>query len=122
MRFTLTSPKLANFPLKIAVSISLLFTGISPVVAQNLNSSNYTLVAPEIGGAVSGTIDSANFSQLLSIGLIDGMTSSSTGYEISGGFNRLIQANVPKVSCFETGSTGGGTVCTGIPGGDGMQG
>lgn len=97
---------------------SLLLISVVPIAAQNLDSGNYTLIAPEIGNTAAGTIDSSNYSQLLSPGLIDGMTVTSTNYGIEGGFARLVQANVPLVSCFDASSTD----CAGVPGGLGMNG
>jgi hypothetical protein len=99
-----------------------LLTVVTPVFSQNLDSSNYRLVAPEIGNTAAGTIDSANYSQLLSVGLIDGVTTTSDNYEAAGGFSRLIQANVPQIACFETSTTNLTTNCTGVPGGAGMVG
>lgn len=92
------------------------------IYAQNLDSGGYTLIDPSIGPTASGAIDSANYSQLMSAGLLDDTTFTSTNYALKGGLAQLIEANVPSVSCFEANSNFGNTACTGVPGSDGMFG
>jgi len=93
-----------------------------PVLAQNLDSTNYTLVAPTIGNTIAGTSDSTSFSQLLSAGLIDSTRFESANYALRGGYSALIEPNVPKITCFEANTNFGTTTCTGLPGSDGMFG
>jgi hypothetical protein len=94
----------------------------TPVLADNLDSANYTLVDPEVA-ANAGTSASANY-QALSLagtGISLGQLSSSL-YKVGSGQGYTFMANVPKVTCFETTTTGGTTECIGLPRGDGMIG
>lgn len=93
-----------------------------PVLAQNLDSTTYTLIAPSVGTPISGISDSTTYSQLIDSRALDAFTSTSTTYKIAGGTDKFIEANVPSVLCFETSTDSGTTSCTGVPGSDGMRG
>lgn len=100
-----------------------LLANVAPhIYAQNLDSGGYTLIDPSIGPTASGAIDSANYSQLMSAGLLDDATFTSTNYALKGGLAQSIEANVPSVSCFEADSNFSNTACVGVPGSDGMFG
>jgi hypothetical protein len=92
------------------------------VLAQNLDSTNYTLIQPVVGEPLNGTIESTNYSDLLNSSPVSSYTSTSTTYNITGGTARAIEANVPAILCFETSTNSGSTTCAGAPGGNGMQG
>lgn len=113
--------KNANKNIALLVLITAFFSpNIVLLSAQNLDSSNYTLVAPTIGNSVSGTSDSSNFSQLLSVGLIDSTRFESDNFALRGGYSALIEPNVPTIRCFETNTNFSSSVCTEVPGNDGM--
>mgnify|MGYP005837027001 CR=1 FL=1 len=102
--------------------VAILITLISfPIYAQNLDSSNYTLLAPSIE-TNNGIIESTNYSALVNSSSVDDFTSSSSNYSILGGTANFIEAAVPTILCFETSTTSVTTNCQGIPGGDGMRG
>jgi hypothetical protein len=84
----------------------------STVVAENINSTNYSLIDPDVQ-AVSGTASSANYQTLVQGGGGVGYGSlSSSLYRFSSGQGYTFMANVPKISCFETTSTSGTTTCS----------
>jgi len=96
---------------------TILFTK-SVVFAANLDSPNYRLVDPELQSA-AGEGTSTNYKALFmagSEGISYGKVSSSL-YGIGNGQAYTFMANVPKISCFETSTTGGTTQCTGLPNG-----
>jgi len=110
---------------KIRFLITLVILAAMPttsVLAQNLDSTNYTLVQPVIGEPLNGTVTSTNYSDLLNSSSVSSYTSTSTTYNITGGTARAIEANVPSILCFETSTNSGSTTCTGVPGSNGMQG
>jgi hypothetical protein len=94
----------------------------SKAIAQDLESTTYRLISPSVGSPLVGTGDSTNYSQLIDANSVDTFTSTSTLYQIRGGTAEFIEANVPTIQCAETSTTGATTLCTGIPGSDGMQG
>lgn len=97
--------------------------GVSlPVIAENLNSTNYTLINPELS-STSGSTSSENYRALLQVssGISYGQLSSSL-YKMGSGQGYTFMANVPKVACFETNTTSITTECTGLPNGNGMIG
>lgn len=116
--------KLIKIRYKIALGFTIITVIFSQtfisVLAQNLDSSNYTLVAPTIGNSTAGTSDSSNFSQLMSSGLIDSTRFESANFALRGGYVALIEPNVPKTACLETTTNFSNTNCTGVPGSDGM--
>lgn len=100
---------------------SLLFPGT--VVAQNLNSTNYTLIDPSVAAPIAGITSSTNYSQLIDSTAIDAFTSTSTTYKTIGGTAGFITAHIPTITCFETNTNSGNSAClSAIPGGDGMRG
>lgn len=107
--------------LVITIFLALLVALPINVNAQNLNSTNYTLLAPSIDSSV-GIVDSTNYSILGGTSPVDDFTTSSTNYRFKGGTASFIEAYVPSVTCFETSTNSGTTNCTGIPGADGMRG
>lgn len=92
------------------------------VYADNLGSTNYTLVDPEIASN-SGTTSSANYQslELAGTGIEMGQLSSSL-YKIGSGQGYTFMANVPKITCFETTTTSGTTECVSLSRGNGMVG
>ncbi len=89
--------------------------------AQNLDSTNYTLLGPTMDSG-AGITNSANYSNLVGTSPIDQYTIISTNYSLRGGTATFIEAYVPTIICLETSTTTGTTNCTGVPGGNGMQG
>jgi hypothetical protein len=104
-----------------AFLVFLLFVPPSLVLAQNVDSTNYTLIAPSLD-STTGSTESTNYSALNSGSPIDEYTLTSSTYEQRGGPQAFYEANVPSVSCLETSTNSGSTSCTGVPGGQGMQG
>jgi hypothetical protein len=92
----------------------------SAAIAQNLESTNYELIAPSVGSPVSGVVESSNFKQLYD-SVVGAYTITSTTYSATGGTQSFVLANVPGVICFETNTNSGTTDCTGLPGADGMD-
>ncbi|MCA9386589.1 hypothetical protein KC669_01000 [Candidatus Dojkabacteria bacterium] len=133
--------KLGNIKIFVMLLVGLLGI-ISPakVLAQDLDSSNYTLKSPNLTGA-SGVVNSgtSNFTTLLVVGdaTADARLESAS-YSAGTGFPNGIYANVPKIKCLESNtddSVGGATDtnCEAYPltaavagadtiAGDGMQG
>ncbi|MCC7304232.1 hypothetical protein IT418_02355 [bacterium] len=105
------------------IVITLLFLPYgSAVLAENISSSNYVLVDPELLSA-SGSTSSTNYSALLngSGGVGYGQISSSL-YKIGSGQGYTFMANTPKIKCFETATDNGTTNCTDLPANNGMVG
>ncbi len=102
--------------------ITVLLLPANAVLAQNLSSTNYTLVQPVVGEPLNGVIDSSNYNQLLNSSPVSSYTTTSSTYSATGGTAKAIEANVPSVQCFETTTNNGSTTCTGLPGAFGMQG
>ncbi len=94
---------------------------VNKIYAQNLDSTNYTLLAPTFD-SISGIANSTNYSTLNGSSPVDEYTITSTTYQATGGTGKFVEANVPSITCFETSTTSGTTTCTGVPGGNGMQG
>jgi len=105
----------------VSLSFASQFLPATLVSASDIDSTNYTLLAPAIGAPISGSEDSTNYS-LLQNSTIDSFVSSSSLFTQKGGFLGRIEANVPLLSCLEVDTNTGNTVCTGVPGSDGMQG
>lgn len=91
------------------------------ILAQDLNSTNYTLIAPSID-SISDNTNSTNFSLMSNSSPVDDYITSSTNFTAKGGTIEFIEARVPTLICFETSTNSGTTSCTGIPGADGMRG
>jgi len=91
------------------------------ISAQNLNSNNYTLVAPTIDTA-AGIINSNNYSGLVGSSPVDEFITTSSNYSNKGGTAAFVEANVPIFKCIETSTNSISTNCTGVPGANGMQG
>lgn len=110
-------------PLKLVIATIFLVPLVLnvPVLAQNLDSTNYTLLDPSIASTIAGSTDSTNYSQLYDA-QVSAFTSTSATYQIQGGQNLFIEPSVPKVLCFETNTNNGSTTCTGLPGSNGMHG
>lgn len=106
---------------KLTTLFTIVLISLAPmsVFAQDLDSSNFTLVSPNVGQSVSGSSDSTNFSQLYDTA-VSAYTADSTNFSLAGGFQSIVLANVPQVTCFETDTDSGSTNCTGLPGSDGM--
>lgn len=92
-----------------------------PISAQNLDSSNYTLLAPSMDSS-SGIVDSTNYSAIANSSPVDSFSSTSSNYRINGGTATFLESYVPTITCFETSTTISTTNCVGIPGNNGMQG
>lgn len=92
-----------------------------PIAAQDLDSSNYRLLAPSLDSN-TGNSDSSNYSLLSNSSPVNDYIASSSNYTYSGGMSAFIEAKVPSVSCFETSTNSGTTSCLNIPGSDGMRG
>jgi hypothetical protein len=94
----------------------------SPVSADNLNSTNYQLVDPEVE-AISGTAASSQYKSLFGggSGIYQGNVSSSL-YHLGSGQGYTFMANVPKITCFETVSIAVNSSCTTLDSSNGMQG
>jgi hypothetical protein len=105
---------------KIILIVLIFFTAF-PVNAQDLDSTNYKLLAPSFDSTL-GKADSTNYSNLINSSPVDDYITTSTNYRNRGGTAEFIEAKVPSVTCFETSTTSGTTNCTGIPGSDGMRG
>ena len=92
------------------------------VSAENLDSSNFKLVDPELGSN-SGSSQSSNFQVLSLMGTGISMEQfSSSLYKIGSGQGYTFMANTPKLSCFETNTTSGTTLCSSLPRSNGMVG
>jgi len=95
---------------------------LSPnIFAQSLTSTNYTLINPSID-TNAGITTSTNYSALDSSDPVGGFLTQSSNYTSKGGAPQFFEANVPSLICLETTTTSGSTVCTGVPGGNGMVG
>lgn len=106
--------------LLILITLScLIFT--SSVDAQNLDSTTYTLIGPNLS-ATTGITESTSYSALSSGNPMDDFTVSSSTYTARGTSQPFFEAFVPELICLETSTTSGTTNCTGIPGSDGMRG
>ncbi len=92
----------------------------SAAFAQNLDSTNFTLVEPSLGGPLSGAVESTNYKQLFD-STVGSYTTFSSLFQLRGGTSTFTEAAVPEVSCFETDTDSGSTNCTGLPGADGMS-
>ncbi len=101
--------------LLLVLSISLALP--AKIFAEDLDSTNYRLVAPSIGESASGIQSSDSFSALSDSSSVDDFTTTSTTYRTTGGTAAAIEANVPSISCFET-NTSSGTCSIGS---NGMQ-
>lgn len=109
--------------LTLALSLTLSLSLALPALAQNLDSTTYTILAPSIGEPFNDISDSSTYSQLIDSSPIDDYIVESTTYRADGGSANIFEANVPTVTCFETTTTSGSPAgCTGIPGSDRMKG
>lgn len=99
---------------------ALLFTGLaSSVFAQNLDSTNFTLIDPALDSPLVGDVDSADYSQLFDAD-VGAFTATSATFRARGGIQTFMEPPIPTISCFETNTNSGTTTCTGLPGSDGM--
>lgn len=99
-----------------------LFMFSLPIAAENLNSSNYVLIDPQVA-STAGSSSSANYKALTLAGSGIGYSQlSSSLYKIGSGQGYTFMANVPKVTCFETDTNSGTTECASLPAGNGMIG
>jgi len=94
---------------------------VFPVNAQDLNSTNYRLLAPSLDSN-SDNVDSTNYSLMTGSSPVDDYITTSTNYRSNGGFSEFIEAKVPSITCFETSTNSSTTTCAAIPGADGMRG
>lgn len=106
---------------KFLILVTILAAIVFPVKAQNLDSSSYTLIGPNLSPS-TGITESTTYSSLATGGPMDDFTVSSTSYLARGTSQAFFEAEVPDISCFETSTNSGNTSCTGVPGGNGMQG
>lgn len=107
---------------KILLVITVLISIIAvPLYAQNLDSNTYTLIGPNMS-ATTGITESSTYSALSTGNPLDDFTVSSTSYTSRGTSQAFFEAEVPQVTCFETSTNSGTTICSGIPGSDGMRG
>ncbi len=86
------------------------------VYSQNLESTNYRLIAPSTE-PINGIIDSPSYSALVDSSPVNDFKTDSTTYSLRGGTASNITPNVPLLSCFET-TTNTGTCSIGT---NGMQ-
>jgi hypothetical protein len=92
---------------------------VSAVFAQNLDSTNFTLIDPALDSPLVGDVDSTDYS-LLFDGDIGAFTTTSSTFRARGGIQTFMEPPIPTISCFETNTNSGSTTCTGLPGADGM--
>lgn len=92
---------------------------IGTVHAQNINSTNYTILDPKVDSG-TGESSSTNYKALTQINNgVEGNQLSSSLYSVKSGNAYTFMANVPKVKCFETVTTVS-TLCTGLLHSQGM--
>ncbi len=89
--------------------ILLMISSLLALQAEESSSDNFKLVGAEIGSG--GDISSStNYSILGTLGQVSDERLLSSTYAIEPGFVNVIKAHIPKISCFET-STSGSTNC-----------
>jgi hypothetical protein len=91
-------------------------SNITFIKAQNLESTNYRLIAPSTE-PINGIIDSPSYSALVDSSPVNDFRADSTTYSLRGGTASNITPNVPLILCFET-NTNTGTCSIGS---NGMQ-
>ncbi|MEI7578746.1 MAG: hypothetical protein WCJ58_01755 [bacterium] len=107
------------------IIVLILVVLLKPVIifAQSqLDSSNYSIVDPEInnGGSIS---ESSNYSLLNALANpFSEARTLSTSYEMKTGFPNGILANVPIIRCAETSTISGTTQCSYFPNANGAIG
>ncbi len=95
--------------------IILTLSNTSLVFAETLESGNYKIDGANLtNGGQPKTSGTGNFSLLETIGDFSGdPRASSTNYQTKLGTVDVFTANVPKISCFETSSSGSSNCTTG---------
>jgi hypothetical protein len=95
-------------PLKIklfALTLLIASIGYSPVFAEDLDSTNYTIEGATVSGG--DIVDSTNYSLFSTVNEISGDPyANSTSYVLKTGSLETFVANTPLVKCFETDSDG----------------
>ncbi len=94
---------------------------LTNIKAQSLTSPSYELIEPTVD-SISGIADSPTYSILTNSSPTGAYSTNSSNYNLTGGTAKFVEANVPTIDCIEASTDGGSTVCTGVPGSDGMQG
>lgn len=94
---------------------------LQPVIAQNLDSTNYTIQDASISNGAE-LLDSTTFSLISNLGDIANDTRITSGtYEIKSGSGQEL-VSVPLINCFETNSTSDNSECLLLPNQKGMLG
>lgn len=91
------------------------------ISAQPLESTNFEIVDSEVG-SIGEISDSVSYSLMATFDPIADPWFEGTSYALKSGFPNGILANVPKISCFETTTNAGTTVCNYLPHSRGMVG
>ncbi|MBW7953166.1 hypothetical protein H3C67_00045 [Candidatus Dojkabacteria bacterium] len=109
-------------PSKIILLLLLSFLIASPVFAQSLDSSNYSILDATVDSG-GGQMTSTNYAGVISVGNPTADTRMTSGsYALGSGFPNGIQANVPELICFETDTDSNSTLCQSFPNANGAQG